>query len=226
MAQQNAELEKKAENIARQATKIYPKSSANTVVLTPVTTSQGHTLSVVKMDHDLLGSGQNVATTPPHQSHSHGLGSALPSQSSHSAKKAEKVRKTPPHILKAKKEYYQHNRETILSKQKEYKKRIATGVKKKVEIHPVDISFKPSSIHPLPHTKRNDCLLVPYAKQIKNRKSAMSHSEFRNRNFRIRISKSEFIALFRLLMSLAFGLAVLYLTGDRDVSKIYIYIYT
>ena len=44
----------------------------------------------------------------------------------------DKVRKTPPHILKAKKEYYQHNRETILSKQKEYKKRIATGVKRKV----------------------------------------------------------------------------------------------
>ena len=56
MAQQNAELDKMAENIARQAPKIYPKTApSNTVVLTPVTTCQGTVLK-----KPILGSKNNL----------------------------------------------------------------------------------------------------------------------------------------------------------------------
>ena len=155
MAAQKAELDKMAENIARERPKIYPKSTPNStaVVITPVTSVSGAhgapTLSVVQIgtssENTFVASVSSNSTstvaqqpnTPPHNVTVESTVRTMsqtptPREGAPAKSKVEKVRKTPPHILKAKKEYYQHNRESILSKQKEYKKRIATGVKKKV----------------------------------------------------------------------------------------------
>lgn len=159
MAKRDAKLDKMAEDIANQAPKIYPKSTPSTVVITPVSVSSGAQLSVVKIEpakiepvapkiepvqtgpqpihsSQIPQAHQTIAPqpqqiAPANQSPSNVNNTQSALCSAESFKKNEKVRKTPPHILKAKKEYYQHNRETILSKQKEYKKRIATGNGKK-----------------------------------------------------------------------------------------------